>query len=296
MTKQIIRELIEQRIDQDGLVETGINRVQLFRATHPIPCAPAVYEPCVVVIVSGSKEAILDGQKFLYDSDHYLCCPTSLPVQAGTPDASVKNPLLGVLVSLDVRLVTKLAIDMDRATGASQQLKGPQSAGLSLARWDPDFTDAMLRLLQLGQSSTDTAILGESRLLELYYAILKGDAGANARRVFGVGNEITRAISLVTSNLEATVTIDDMASHVGMSRAVFHRRFKEATTMSPIQFVKSMRLNSAAMKIASGMTVGEAAMQVGYNSTSQFSREFKRLYGASPKQWGSSVHLQIRSV
>lgn len=83
------------------------------------------------------------------------------------------------------------------------------------------------------------------------------------------------------------VTVDDMADHVGMSHAVFHRRFKEATTMSPIQFVKSMRLNNAAMKIAEGKPVSEAAWDVGYQSSSQFSREFKRMYGQSPRQWSN---------
>jgi AraC-like DNA-binding protein len=91
--------------------------------------------------------------------------------------------------------------------------------------------------------------------------------------------------------LDKTVTIEDMATQVGMSRAVFHRKFKEATTMSPIQFVKSIRLNKAAMKMASGMNVNEAAMEVGYVSSSQFSREFKRMYGQSPKQWSSSKQL-----
>ena len=87
------------------------------------------------------------------------------------------------------------------------------------------------------------------------------------------------------------VTIEDMAELVGMSRAVFHRKFKQATTMSPIQFQKSMRLNSAAMKIAGGMNVNEAAMEVGYVSSSQFSREFKRTYGQSPRKWSDSRQL-----
>ena len=127
--------------------------------------------------------------------------------------------------------------------------------------------------------------MGEGRLRELYYAVLKGEAGESARRAFGVGNEIARTIDYLSSRLDEPVSIEDMAGRVGMSRAVFHRKFKQATTMSPIQFVKSMRLNTAAMQIANGKTVSEAAMAVGYVSSSQFSREFKRLYGQSPKQW-----------
>ncbi|WP_368506475.1 MULTISPECIES: helix-turn-helix domain-containing protein [Rhodobacterales] len=87
--------------------------------------------------------------------------------------------------------------------------------------------------------------------------------------------------------------MDAMAAQVGMSRAVFHRRFKQATTMSPIQFVKSMGLNNAAMKIASGMNVSEAARDVGYQSASQFSREFKRMYGQSPRQWGNETRIPV---
>ncbi|WPJ97820.1 AraC family transcriptional regulator [Coraliomargarita algicola] len=119
----------------------------------------------------------------------------------------------------------------------------------------------------------------------MYYAVLKGEAGDSARRAFGVGNEIARAIEYMSSRLDTPITIDDTATQVGMSRAVFHRKFKQATMMSPIQFVKAMRLNKAAMKIAGGTTVNEAALEVGYVSSSQFSREFKRMYGRSPKQW-----------
>jgi AraC-like DNA-binding protein len=121
-----------------------------------------------------------------------------------------------------------------------------------------------------------------------------GEAGAAARRAFGAGNEIARTIDYLSTHLNEQVTIDEMADHVGMSRAVFHRRFKEATTMSPIQFVKSMRLNNAAMKFAGGKTVSEAAWDVGYQSASQFSREFKRMYGHSPRQWSNAVQLPER--
>ena len=274
------------------MVETGVKGVQLFRVTDPVRCAPAVYEPSVIAIVSGAKEAIVDGNRHVYDSSRYMCCPISMPVEAGTPAASPDNPLLGVYISLDTRVMTELAIEMERAAGAIRKPNGaPLPQGLALAQWDDAFTEALLRLLQLADSPADTALLGEGRLRELYYAVLKGEAGYSARRAFGVGNEIARSIEYLSSCLDEAVTIEDMAAQVGMSRAVFHRKFKQATTMSPIQFVKSMRLNSAAMKIAGGMNVSEAAMDVGYVSSSQFSREFKRLYGQSPRQWTQSVQL-----
>ncbi|WP_117232688.1 AraC family transcriptional regulator [Vibrio maerlii] len=294
--KQKIKQLVESRITEDGMIESGIKGVSLFRVTHSIPCAPAVYEPTVVVILSGKKEAILDGNHYVYDNSQYMCCTVSLPVEAGTPEASPEDPLLGVYISLDTKVMTELAIEMESTTGAIKLPKSSsQPPGMSLANWDDAFSDALLRLLQLGEDTADIAILGESRLRELYYAVLKGDAGISARRAFGIGNEIAKSIEYLSLNLSKNVTIDDLASLVGMSRAVFHRKFKQATQMSPIQFMKSMRLNKAAMKIAAGMTVNEAAMAVGYVSSSQFSREFKRMYGQSPKQWGQSKDL-IESI
>ena len=289
VSKQQIRRLIEAKLNEDGLVETGVKGVQLFRVTEPIRCAPAVYEPTLVAIVSGAKEAILDGTSHVYDSSHYLCCAISMPVEAGTPMASPDNPLLGVQIALDPRVMTELAIEMENAAGAIRDPGGgPLPQGFALARWDDAFTDALLRLVQLFDSPTDATVLGAGRLREVYYAALKGDAGDAARRAFGVGNEIARVIEHVSSHLGEVITIEDMAAQVGMSRAVFHRKFKQATTMSPIQFVKGIRLNKAAMRIADGMSVNEAAMEVGYASPSQFSREFKRMYGQSPKQWSRS--------
>lgn len=296
MSKQQIKRLIEHRVLEDGLMETGVKGVQLFRVTEPLRCAPAVYEPMAVAIVNGSKEALLDGQRYEYDSNQYMCCSMSMPVEAGTPQASPENPLLGVYVSLNTRVMTELAIEMESATGAIRKPKsGPLPQGIALARWDDTFTDALLRLLQLGDSPADTAVLGDSRLREVYYALFKGDAGDSVRRAFGVGNEIARAIAYLSSHLDKAVTIEDMAVQAGMSRAVFHRKFKQATTMSPIQFIKSMRLNTAAMKIAGGSIVNDAAMEVGYVSSSQFSREFKRMYGQSPRQWSYSNRQSKKS-
>lgn len=292
MDKDHIKHMIQSRITEDGLMETGVAGVRLFRATAAVPCAPAVYEPSVIAIVSGAKEAVLDGERLVYDNSKYMCCPTSMPVKAGTPTAAPDNPLFGVIISLDQREMNELALEMENARGANRADVG-DAQGIRLAAWDDGFTDALSRLLKLGADETDTAILGAARLRELYYAILKGEAGDFARRAFGAGNAIARSIAHVSSNLDAAVSIDDMAARAHMSRAVFHRKFKQATTMSPIQFVKSMRLNTAAMKIAGGITVNEAAQEVGYVSPSQFSREFKRMYGQSPRQWSDAQKIPM---
>jgi len=292
MDKDHIKHMIQSRITEDGLMETGVAGVRLFRATAAVPCAPAVYEPSVIAIVSGAKEAVLDGERLVYDNSKYMCCPTSMPVKAGTPTAASDNPLFGVIISLDQREMNELTLEMENARGANRADVG-DAQGIRLAAWDDGFTDALSRLLKLGADDTDTAILGAARLRELYYAILKGEAGDFARRAFGAGNAIARSIAHVSSNLDAAVSIDDMAARAYMSRAVFHRKFKQATTMSPIQFVKSMRLNTAAMKIAGGITVNEAAQEVGYVSPSQFSREFKRMYGQSPRQWSDAQKIPM---
>ncbi|WP_432448324.1 AraC family transcriptional regulator [Aliiroseovarius marinus] len=294
MSKNQIKQLIKSRANQDGLTETGIQGVRLFQATQAIPCIPVVYEPCIVAIVSGTKEAVLDGRRHIYDDRQYLCCPMSMPVKAGTPTASPDNPLYGVFISLDQRAMTELAFEMENAGEVLPATnEGLRVDGIKMAKWDTRFTDALLRLLQLGANPTDTAVLGDARLRELYYAILQGEAGIFARHAFGAGNAIARSIAHVSSHLDAPISIHDMATRAGMSRAVFHRKFKEVTTMAPIQFVKSMRLNTAAMKIAGGMTVNTAAMQVGYVSTSQFSREFKRMYGQSPRRWRDDHQVAI---
>ncbi|SHH01600.1 transcriptional regulator, AraC family [Cognatiyoonia sediminum] len=286
MLQDQIRNHIEPFIHQDGLTETGLPGVQLFRATEALPCVPAVYDPSVIAIVSGSKEAVLDGKRFVYDKSQYLCCPTSLPLKAGTPKASLEAPLYGVFISLNARIMNELSLEMENAGNPGIRTDGgPSYRAIGLSRWDERFSDALLRLLSLLSNEMDAAVLADVRVRELYYAILKGDAGQFVRDSFGVGNAIARSIAHVSSNLDRPLSIDDLAGRAHMSRAVFHRKFKDATTMSPIQFVKSMRLNSAAMRIAEGYPVNQAATDVGYVSASQFSRDFKRMYGQSPRQW-----------
>ena len=136
MSKQQIRQLIDTTVTEDGLVNIGVRGVQFFRVTEAVRCAPAVYEPTLIAIVSGTKEAILDGTSHVYDSSQYMCCAVSMPVEAGTPMASPDDPLLGVQIALDPRVMTELAIEMENAAGAIREPRGgPLPRGFALARW-----------------------------------------------------------------------------------------------------------------------------------------------------------------
>ncbi len=285
MKAQQIRKIIERRAGHLGVVDTPLKGVQLFHVTAPVQCTPAVYEPTVVAVVNGQKEVVWNGTRQVYEAGQYLCCTMPMPVEAGAPTASPENPLVGLTITLDTELMNQLVVQMARVPGGAPKRAAAPVQGLLLAPWDEAFADALWRLLQLLDAPQDIAILGEGRLRELYYAVLKGPAGAAVMRAFDIGNEIARAIEHISTHLDEPLAIEDLATQVQMSRAAFHRKFKQTTAMSPIQFVKSLRLNKAAMMISKGKNVSEAAMEVGYVSLSQFSREFKRMFGKSPRQW-----------
>ena len=149
MSKQRIKDLIERRLPEPGLVDTALKSIQLFRVTEAMPCVPAVYEPTVVAILSGTKEAVLDGEHHIYDSDKYLLCPMTLPVEAGTPHASEETPLLGVVITLEPRMLRALTMEIELVAGADRQYRGDAPSALALASWDAGFTKALQRLLEL---------------------------------------------------------------------------------------------------------------------------------------------------
>ncbi|WP_028112412.1 AraC family transcriptional regulator [Ferrimonas kyonanensis] len=286
MENSKIKALIETLTPSEGLTETGIDGVQLFRISNTFTRSPAVYSPGICLLVSGSKVAYLGSEAHSYDQSNYFCCTMAMPIEAEIPFASEQEPVLGVLISLDCGVLTELAIEFEAANLPTQVAMASEFVpGLAVVKKDARFDEAAYRLLQLVGDRSATGLLGRGRLRELFYLVLTGGAGQMVRQAYGVGNQIAKSIRYVREHLSNTITIDDMASQAGMSRAVFHRKFKGATTLSPLQFVKSLRLNDAAMRVASGVTISEAATLSGYSSSSQFSREFKRQYGASPREW-----------
>jgi hypothetical protein len=205
--KQNLKDWVADLLTTDGMIESRINGVHLFKVTSAIPCAPAIHDPALIVILNGKKEAILEGDRYVYDNQQYMCCVASLPVEAGTPEASSDAPLIGVYISLDTKVMKELTLEVEEAKGFESEPKAsftPQS--LLLSDWDPEFEDALYRLIIISDNVTDSAVLGESRLRELYYAVLKGECGPSVRKAFSVGNGIARAIEHLSMNLDKNVS------------------------------------------------------------------------------------------
>lgn len=291
MDAKRLREACHQLATKDGVTETGLDGVLLYRVSYPLDRLPAVYSPQLCLNVSGSKRVFQSGRVFEYGENHFVCCTMPLPVDADVPKASKRKPLLGVSLEFDEQLMTETVIEMSSSDDGFRTSSVPSESGLIVSKATGSFLEAICRLLELAGEATATKVLGRGRLKEAYFELLRSEAGPLVRHRFGERNEIASAICFLKENLRESFSIDELAERAGMSRAVFHRKFKELTSLSPVQFVKTLRLNTAAMHLASGISVNEAASQVGYASPSQFSREFKRQFGMTPREWEQEADL-----
>ena len=285
-----IVQLINRHAISEGVTNTPIEGLQLFRMSHPVERLLGVYEPSICAIVQGSKRAYLNGKTHIYNQNQYLCCTMPLPVEAEVVEASPEKPLLGLLLSIEIRPIAETMIEM-AALDNSRESYTEVVPGLTVAKWDSEFTKALQRILELLDDPVALNMLSNGRLKELMFTVLRGEAGYSVRQAFRGMQKISRALTFLKANLHETISIDELAQLAGMSRATFHRKFKELTTYSPIQFIKLHRLNDASRLILNGSKVGDAAYQVGYSSQSQFSRDFRRYFGQSPRQWGDTASV-----
>lgn len=294
---QTLRALVDRHAGANGLTQTPIDGLQLFRVTEPVERLPAVYPASMCCIVQGSKRAYLSGVAYTYDVEHYLVAAMPLPVEAEVPCATPDEPVLGLLLDLDTLVMAETLVGYEAAThphGTSSRKE--LAPGLVLADVDDAFMTAVGRLLQLFDDPVALRLLANGRLREVLFTIIEGEAGAVVRQTFGGGQDITRVLAYLRENLSEDFTVDDLAQKAGMSRAVFHRRFKAATSFTPLQFIKALRLSHAAMQIVAGEAVNLAAADVGYASASQFSREFRRHFGESPRNWAKTAAAAAADV
>lgn len=265
---------------RDGETETHLKEVRILRVTHSAPRQPIIYKPQVIIVGQGQKIGYLNDKKFIYNKDNYLVLSVQLPFECETATEDGK-PYLALSIDIDLQILSELILTLDDHPRIQKTISCVNANPLS-----PELMDATIRLVKTLSSKNESRILGPQILREMLYRILTGPAGDMLRALSARHtnfSRIAKIIETIHTHYAAPLDINSMAESAHMSVSAFHSHFKEVTTSSPIQYVKSIRLHKAKLLMEQdGYNAGTAAQQVGYASSSQFSREFKRFFGESP--------------
>ncbi|MEF7616732.1 AraC family transcriptional regulator [Aquincola sp. MAHUQ-54] len=275
-------ELLRRLAPVEGYTLSPVPEVRYLRSDRPLMRTPVLYEPGIVIVCSGRKRGYFGNEVLRYDTQHYLVVSVALPFSMET-DASPAQPLLALYVRLNFRVVADLLMEIDEAA-AHLPVAAPK--GMVSSTLEPMLQATVLRFLEAMASPVDAAVLGASLLRELYFRALLGSQGGSMRAALaaqGQFGKIARAIRRIHAEYTAPLKVAALAETAGMSSASFHAHFKQVTQVSPLQYLKSTRLHQARLLLVrQAITAAQAGAQVGYESPSQFSREFKRFFGRSP--------------
>lgn len=284
---QDIALLMDRLAGNEGLNQTLLPGVRLFRTSRDIERCPQLYRQGIIIVGQGAKRVHMGGRVYEYDPDHYLVLSVPLPAECEARIAADK-PLLSMAVDIDMGMLLSIIGEMEDPVDDADVRPGCRHHGLTLARADEPFKETVLRLLQALDSQVETRVLGPGLLRELLFRIMCGEnaASLHALAVKNTGlARIDKALRLIHGNFSQPFNVEQLAESVNMSPSTFHRAFKDVTAHSPIQYLKKVRLNKArGMLVEEGLRAGDAARMVGYESVSQFTREFKRYFGVSPRQ------------
>lgn len=275
--------LIKRLATQTGYTRSLLDGVRLMRADQPLGRTPVLYEPSIVIVCQGRKRGYLADQIHCYDAQHYLVLSVPLPFSSET-DASPEEPLLAVSVRLDMAAVADLVMEVEHdAKATSSTPLGIVSTPLDVA-----LADTTVRLLQALTSPLEARVLGPAIVRELIFRVLMGPQGGAIRAALahqGNFGRVSRVLRRIHSDYAQVLDVASLAREAGLSIPAFHVHFKTVTATSPIQYIKSVRLHQARLlMIRDDLTAAAAGVRVGYESASQFNREFKRFFGRSPAQ------------
>ncbi len=273
--------LIDRFSTEEGVNETPIPGLMLIRGTAPTSQVHALMEPTICLIAQGRKRTMMGDQVFEYDGSKYLIASVDVPIVGQILEASDERPYLCLRIDLDRKMLSEMLLEI--GDGLSE---APCSSSLAVSDVTPDLLDVAIRLVRLLETPKDIPVLGKMVMRELIYRLLMGEQGARLRQMaHGESRlgQINRAIIWIKENFRESFAIETLASEARMSASALHQHFKQVTAMSPLQYQKQMRLQEARRLIlVEAMDAASASHAVGYESPSQFSREYRRLFGAPP--------------
>jgi AraC-like DNA-binding protein len=280
VTGQMV-ELLDRLTPHEGYNLTVLADVRFLRSNRPLMRTPVLYEPGIVIVVQGRKRGFLGNDVYLYDAQHYLMVSIPVPFTMET-DASALEPMLAIYMRLDFTVAADLLLHLaDRGQSASVPPRSMVSSPM-----DDAMSHSVLRFLQIMASPLDAEILGQAMVREIYYRVLTGVQGQTLRSALtlqGQFGKVAKALRKLHAEYDSYLDVNALAKEAGMSLATFHSHFKTITETSPMQYLKSTRLHQARLlMLRNNLTASAASARVGYESVSQFSREFKRLFGLTP--------------
>ena len=283
---------IERHTGADGDYETAVPGLWLYRSSAPSAEHAVVYVPSLCVVAQGAKEVAVGGQAYRYDPAQSLLVSVDMPAVTRVADATADRPCLAARVPIDPAVVGELLAD------GSEAPPGPPARGIGVIELDPRLLAAVGRLLGLLDAPREIAALGPLVLREIAFRLLTGPQGAKLRQIASAGapaQRIARAVRWLREHFAEPLRVEDLAGHAGMSPSALHLHFKNVTALSPLQYQKRLRLQEARrLMIGEGLDAGEAAFRVGYESPSQFGREYRRLFGNSPRRDVASLQVEAQ--
>lgn len=273
--------------------ETGLPGLFVIVAEAQSSLIHSIYEPSICIVLQGAKFSQLGGQAFLYGAGECLITSLEVPVRARIVEACERTPYIAIVLRIDPKVVAELLLEL--VHGDTQTAAVP--AALCVHPLSEDLIDPLERLLALAGSPRDIPVLGPMIRREIVWQLLNGPQGAMLRQI-GVSDSRTsrigQSIAWIRDNFTETISVPHLAALAGMSPATFHRHFKAVTAMTPVQFQKSLRLQEARrLLLSEGSDVAQVGFAIGYESPSQFSREYRRMFGAPPGRDGAEIRRVV---
>ncbi|TAJ89837.1 AraC family transcriptional regulator [Reyranella sp.] len=286
--------LIDGSVSEDGVHPTAIPRVSLIRSSQPTEPLHVVHQPAVCFVAQGRKQVMVGDAIHVYDAAKYLVVSVEVPIVGQILEARPSRPYLCLRLDLDPVAIGALMLD---AGVAPARDSAPVSA-LSLSPLSAELLDAVVRLIRLLGVPQEIPIMAPLIEREILYRLLLGDQISHLRQIALTESrmqQVSRAISWIKENFREPFSVDAVAGEARMSPSAFHQHFKAVTSMSPLQYQKQLRLQEARRLILT-QTLDAAASghAVGYDSPSQFSREYKRLFGAPPARDAAKLRSSPR--
>jgi len=281
MIENKIAEYIDFLAKNNGHSDTFLNEVKLFRSEESLAKHKVMYDNCLIIVGQGCKKLYVKSQEFSYDPNNYLIVPATLPLECETFDTK-NEPFLGIIINLDFSILEEISKQI------KQEKQLNNSDLIYTSALSDKLEDCVERLLLSLRSQETSNILGLAIIKELYYYLLKD---VNSSALHNILNENTnlarihKALAYINQSIEQELLVSELAKVSGMSVASFHRNFKKVLGQAPLQLIKETKLTKAKGLIINKQYKSTlASIEVGYQSYSQFSREFKRLFGLSPSK------------